>query len=248
MNLARRVAAIRAIFICVPLAMLVVGATGCATLAQKPAPSQPEPVNKKQIAEEARSKIVTKVILKADNERIDRLEREIERLKAELARAEQTLIAVESGLQSGYTRADAVKSLAEAQINLEKTMGFSPWHDEKIVQAQEKLKTARSHIDAGRFGAGLFFVYRVNSIVRNVNDEADAIRTSPNLLFVNKPRANLRTGPSTNHKIVTTLTQETPLFLENRSGKWVLVRTLSGTVGWMHAGLVSRNIDEAKGG
>ncbi len=242
------VASWRATSICLPVTVFCIAVAGCGVLPQKPAANQVEPDKETATENAAKSNIVTKVILKADTERIEQLEREIVRLKAELARAEETLVAVESGLQSGYTRADAVKSMAEAQIQLEKTTGLAPWHAEKINQAQDKLKTAQSHIDAGRFGAGLFFIYRVNSNVKNVNNEVEAIRTSPSLLFVGKNRANLRDGPSTNHKVVTTLTQDTPLFLEDRSEKWVLVRTLAGMVGWIHAGLVTRDVPEGVGG
>lgn len=225
-----------------------VSAVACEMLPQKPVAEKAEPVSEAPSQEVTRAQTVTKVILKADNERIEQLEREIARLKNELARAEETLVAVESGLQSGYTRADAVKSMAEAQIQLEKTMGLAPWHMDQITQAQDKLRTAQSHIDAGRFGAGLFFIHRVNSIVKNVNSETEAIRTSPNLLFVNKKRANLRGGPSTEHEVLTTLAQDTPLLVEDRSEKWVLVRTLSGTVGWIHVGLLAKQVPAGIGG
>ena len=212
------------------IAVFCASVVGCGVLPEKPAAKPMMPI------EQASSKAA------------EQLKREIVRLKAELARAEETLVAVESGLQSGYTRADAVKAMAEAQIQLEKTKGVAPWHAEEIAQAQSKLKTAQSHIDAGRFGAALFFVYRVNSIVKNVNSEAEAIRTSPNLLFVSNGRANLRDGPSTDHKIITTLTEDTPLFLEEREKKWALVRTLSGTVGWIHVELVTRERPEGMEG
>ncbi len=248
MIMSKVVASWRATSICLPVTVFCISVIGCGALPQKPGANQVEPIKETFSEDAAKSNIVTKVILKADTERIEQLEREIARLKVELTRAEETLVAVESGLQSGYTRADAVKSMAEAQIRLEKTTGLAPWHTDKITQAQDKLKTAQSHIDAERFGAGLFFIYRVNSIVKNVNNEAEAIRTSPNLLFVKKKRANLRDGPSTNHKVVTTLAQDTPLFLEDRSEKWVLVRTLSRMVGWIHAGLVTREVPESIGG
>ncbi len=248
MIITRVIACWRATGICLRVTVLSMSVAACGALPQKPVADQRESVNQAPSEDAAQSSIVTKVILKADTERIEKLEREIVRLTTELARAEETLVAVESGLQSGYTRADAVKSMAEAQMQLEKTTGLAPWHAEKIAQAQDKLKTAQSHIDAGRFGAGLFFVYRVNSIVKNVNAETEAIRTSPNLLFVGKKRANLRGGPSTNHKVVMTLTQDTPLFREDRRGKWILVRTLAGTVGWIHSGLVTREVPGGIGG
>lgn len=248
MIMSKVIAAWRAIGATLPVTVFSISLVGCGVLPQKPAAQQVEPVKETPSEDAARSNIVTKVILKADTERIEQLEREIVRLKTELARAEETLVAVESGLQSGYTRADAVKSMAEAQMQLEKTTGLAPWHTGQITQAQDKLTTAQSHIDAGRFGAGLFFIHRVNSIVKNVNNETEAIRTSPNLLFVGKRRANLRGGPSTKHKVVATLTQDTPLFTEDRSEKWVLVRTLSGTVGWIHAGLLTREVPQGIGG
>lgn len=192
-----------------------------------------------------RSVVVAEALHNADIFRIEQLEREAKRLKAELHRAQEILVAVESGLKSGYTRADAVKSMAEVQIKLEKTTSFSPWHPDKITHAQNKLEIAQSHIDAGRFGVGIFHIYEASNLVDIVSSENDAIQKSENLLLVSAERVNLRGGPSTSYDVITTLPRRTPLFLEERTDKWMLVRTPSGTVGWIYSGLVAM---AAKGG
>ena len=49
---------------------------------------------------------------------------------------------------------------------------------------------------------------------------------------------NLRGGPSTTHPVLEVLGEATPVFAERSDGAWTLVRTLSGRVGWIHAGLL----------
>ena len=51
-------------------------------------------------------------------------------------------------------------------------------------------------------------------------------------------RVNLRAEPSTESPVVAVLPSELPVFPEGDSGEWVLVRTVSGKVGFVHAGLL----------
>jgi hypothetical protein len=56
----------------------------------------------------------------AQREYNEYLEREIARLRADLAQAEAAMVAIESGLRAVHSRADAVSSLAEARIAVER--------------------------------------------------------------------------------------------------------------------------------
>ena len=51
---------------------------------------------------------------RAEAERADRLSVEVKRLQADLLRAEEALVEVESGLRGNHTRANAVSELAAA--------------------------------------------------------------------------------------------------------------------------------------
>ena len=172
-------------------------------------------------------------------ERVQALEREVQRLKMDLVRAEDALIGVESRLRSGHSRANAVSSLAEAQIQLNKAAKVAPWRLETISEARDKLEIARKHIDNEYFGAAVFFVYRANRIVEELNHEADIVDKTSQVMFINRPRVNLRGGPSTEEEILTTLVQGTPVVRERKKDEWFLVRTLTGIVGWIHYSLVT---------
>ena len=183
--------------------------------------------------------VETELYHRADAERVQALEREVERLKADLVRAEDALITVESRLRSGHSRANAVSSLAEAQMQLNKASETAPWRPDIIEDARDKLDIAQKHIDNEYFGAAVFFVYRANRIVEELNYEASIVDKTSEVMFINRPRVNLRAGPSTDKEILTVLVRGTPVVREKKRDEWMLVRTLTGIVGWVHRSLVT---------
>ena len=183
--------------------------------------------------------VETELLYRAERERVQALEREVERLKMDLVRAEDALIGVESRLRSGHSRANAVSSLAEAQMQLNKAAKVAPWRSEIIGVARDKLDIAQKHIDNEYFGAAVFFVYRANRIVEELTYEANIVDQTSQVMFVNRPRVNLRAGPSTGDEILTILAQGTPVVREKKIDEWFLVRTLTGIVGWVHHELVT---------
>jgi hypothetical protein len=202
-------------------------ATGCA---QATTPARPASVVQPTISVE--------VYRRAEAERADRLEREVNRLRDDLERAEEALVAAESGLRGDHSRADAVSSLAAARIQVERAASAAPWRGERIREARAKLGEADRQIQDGHFGAALFFVYRARRIADQLTQEAEKANAEPGTRFVKSHRLNLRTGPSIDHDVVTVLTQGTPVFPEDRRNDWILVRTASGSIGWVHQALV----------
>ena len=179
------------------------------------------------------------LLRRADVERVQALEREVERLKMDLVRAEDALTGIETELRSGHSRANAVSSLAEAQMQLNKVTKVAPWRAEVVNEARDKLDIAQKHIDNEYFGAAVFFVYRANRIVEELNHEANIVDKTSQVMFINRPRVNLRAGPSTEDEIVTILVRGTPVVKEKKMDEWFLVRTLTGIVGWVHYELVT---------
>lgn len=223
-------------------AILCILIMGCAELQPKSAASTATARNKPDdlpIPVAGATDVETEWIRRAEIERVHALEREVERLKIDLLRAENALIAVESKLRRGHSRAAAVSALAEAQMQLSKASRVAPWRSETINEAREKLEIAQNHIDEEYFGAAVFFVYRANRIVEDLNYEANIVDNSTQAMFVNRPKVNLRSGPSTNGDILRILVQGTPVVREKQRGEWVLVRTLTGVVGWMHRSLLT---------
>ncbi len=182
--------------------------------------------------------IDAEIYRRAETHRAELLERELTRLRADLRRAEETLVAVESGLRSRQGRADAVSALAQAHIEVERAAQQGPWRGAEIAEARSKLDEADAQIREGHFGAGLFFVYRASRLAALVSEEARQVRELPGASFVDGSRVNLRAGPSTNDQVVAVLTRGTPVFAEAEEAGWVLVRTTAGPVGWIHRDLL----------
>jgi hypothetical protein len=174
----------------------------------------------------------------AQAERVAYLEREIERLRADLRQAEESLVAIESGLRGVHTRADAVSLLAEARIEVDRAGRNIVWRPERMREAHAKLDEAERQLQAGHAGSAVFFASRAQRIAQNLNDEALKLTLDDSARFVKTERANLRAGPSIEHDVVGTLEQATPVFAERERGGWVLVRTLGGPVGWIHTSLL----------
>jgi hypothetical protein len=174
----------------------------------------------------------------AQAERVAYLEREVERLRADLRQAEESLVAIESGLRGVHTRADAVSLLAEARIEVDRAGRNIVWRPERMREAHAKLDEAERQLQAGHAGSSVFFASRAQRIAQNLNDEALKLARDDSARFVKTERANLRTGPSTEHDVVETLEEATPVFAERQRGDWVLVRTLGGPVGWIHTSLL----------
>ena len=174
------------------------------------------------------------VLHRAETERAERLEQEVLRLRADLRRAEEALVAAESGLRIGRSRADAISSLAEAEIEVARAAEQAPWRSSEIDAARSKLAEADEQVERGHFGAAVFFVYRARRIATQLLREAELVHQHPDAAFVRGERVNLRAGPSLEENVLTVLTLGTPVFPERDQDAWVLVRVSLGTVGWIH--------------
>lgn len=179
------------------------------------------------------------VYLRAEADRALFLEREVERLRDDLESAEEALIAVESGLNSSYTRATAVSALAEARISVQRAEAELPYLPEVIAEAHRKLTKADSQLAEGHLGAAICFATGAHRISQSAVDDARKAAGQPDVRFIAGTRVNLREGPSTEHAIAGQLQRGTPVFPERARAEWLLIRTVQGRVGWVHAPLVS---------
>ena len=78
-----------------------------------------------------------------------------------------------------------------------------------------------------------------DTFVSDVGRTARKVAATPGTRFIRGRRVNLRSGPSTAESVVDVLKGGTPVFPEARGSGWVLVRTASGSVGWIHQDLIS---------
>lgn len=178
------------------------------------------------------------VYRRAEAERLEFFEREIARLREDLARAEASIVAMESGLRGSQSRADAVSALAEARIALDRVSRRVPWRRDRVEEARAKLAEARRQLDLDHVGSAVFFASRAQGITESLAQEAELVAGWPGLRVVSAERVNLRSGPSLKHPVLAVLEHETPVLPERGEGDWALVRTPSGQVGWVHAPLL----------
>ena len=199
---------------------------GCALFAPPPPPAPPERVD-------------VSVYRRVATERAELLERENERLRADLRAAEATLLEVESGMRGTQRSAEAVSMLAEARIQVDRAAKRAPWRASTAAEAREKLDEADRQLADGHVGSAIFFVSRATRIAAGLDAEADLIARSPDARRVKPRRANLRSEPSTDSPVLDVLPGQLPVFVEATEGDWALVRTVSGQVGWMHVDLLA---------
>jgi hypothetical protein len=220
----RRRAPLRAL---AALAALALGASGCAA-GRKPVEACPPAPPGADAA----------IYRRADAARSRLLEREIERLNADVRAAEEALVAVESGLRGAQTRTEAVSMLAEARIQVNRAAQRATWRADAAAEARAKLDEADSQLAQGHVGSAIFFASRASRMAATLQAEADRVARTPTKRFVRAGRVNLRAEPNTESEVVGVLSGDLPVFPEADEGDWVLVHTVAGQVGWVHASLL----------
>lgn len=170
----------------------------------------------------------------AQDARTASLEREVARLEADLNQAEEAMVTIESGLRGPHSRADAVSTVADVRIAIERAARLAPWRGDDIERARAKIAEAERQLRAGHSGSALFFASRADRIAEALSEEAEQVARVPAARFIGASRANLRSGPSKHERVLTVLPTSTPVFPERSEDGWLLVRTPSGPVGWVH--------------
>jgi Bacterial SH3 domain len=203
--------------------------SGCAYFEPSPAPSPA-----------CETSPDTSVYERAAAERAEALESENQQLRADLRAAEETLLAIESGMRSTQRRAEAVSRLAEARIQVDRAAARAPWLSAGATEARAKLDEAERQLAGEHFGSAIFFVSRASRIAASLDAEADRVSRSPGARRVKPERVNLRAGPSTESAVLAVLSAELPVFVERSDQGWSLVRTPAGQVGWLRSDLIAK--------
>ena len=213
---------------------------GCALTGAAPPEQLPAPLPPAEVVAETPAACVEQAAIyeKADEARTEFYEREAHRYRADLEEAEASIIAIESGLRGELSRADAVSAVAEARIAVDRSADAAPWRTAQIREAREKVEEADRQLHEGRIGSAIFFASRARRVSQDLLKEAATVASSRNVRFVSGRRVNLREGPSTEDRVLSTLTQGQPVFSERDEGRWMLVRTSAGRVGWIHNSLL----------
>jgi len=218
---------------CKQLLLLAILLGGCASTPAPPAAAPAPPQAPAAIAS-------PEVQRRADADRVRALELEVERLRADLRSAEETLLAVESGMRGAQGRAEAVSALAEARIHVDRAARRAPWRSEAAAEARERLAEAERQLAVQHVGSAVFFVSRARRIAESLSAEADRVESDPKTQFVRGEGVNLRQGPTQEAGVLETLPVELPVFVESRAGGWSLVRTVTGHVGFVRSDLLTK--------
>lgn len=207
-------------------------ALGCSLFQPPPPPPAPE------VPAAVNPEPGPEIYRRADADRVRLLERENERLRADVNEAEASLVELESGLRNSHTRAEAVSSVAEARIQVDRAAKQVPWRSDLVAEARQKLEEADRQLGEGRVAAAIFFASRASRIAANVVAEGQRTERNSGTQYVRSAHANLRALPAPDAKVVSVLPSGLPVFPEETRGEWVLVRTVSGQVGWINSSLV----------
>jgi len=177
--------------------------------------------------------------LARQTQRVDRLARDAERLRADIEDAEQALVSLESGLKGMHTRADAVSALADARILVARAAQQAPWRADSIRRARDKLDEAERHIGENYFGSAVFFTARGRRLAEEVLAQVQALRADPSIRFIRPDRANVRGSPSLDAEVVVVLERGTPVTVRGRENGWVQIVTRDDAGGWIYGELLS---------
>jgi hypothetical protein len=178
------------------------------------------------------------ILERAQTERREYLEREVARLRADLQQAEDSIVALESGLRGTHSRADAVSALAEERVALERVTKRVPWRSDRIAEARAKLEEADRQLAADHLSAAMFFAARGQRTIEALQAEAQRVAKWSKRVVIRAERVNLRSAPSEQATVVEVLARETPLFPERSLPDWTLVHTPDGRIGWVHRALL----------
>lgn len=235
-----------------PVSLLIVAASlvaGCATTQQRieheAAGQKLQDALTKQTAtnHDLEGKLATlQLVLLEKNARNKELDRKLDEAILEVVRAKAKLRSLES-------KAEAVSTLAEAEIALkalkEKGSGTA---NSDVLQAEHLLKASGLELKKENYGGALYLATQAKSILMQGQERSTGQANTPMLageIPFDMPLplrsisvSKVREGPGLDFKVLFTLPGGVPIEGYSYKGSWVRVRSDDGRGGWMYYSLV----------
>lgn len=231
----------------------VLAFAGCARHAnpdQVPVSTSPPPI-----------RVVTETVTVRDRDleqRISRLElrllerdAQVEDLQARLDEARREVVRSMAKVQTLATRAEAASGMAEAEIAL-RTLRRSAGGQSapEVARAAKLLEDATKEFNVQNYGGALWLANQAKStagIGRSRFASGDPSSARPGEVMFAVPlrlqtsgRSNVREGPGSAYRMVTTLEAGTSLIGLSYVDQWMRVQDDSGHAGWVFWNLVQK--------
>ena len=172
---------------------------------------------------------------RAEAERAEFYEREVERLRADLPQAEASLVAMESGLRGFHTGGRGLRAGRGAH----RPRAGEPERALAPGSRGGGARQARGGLAAAPGGARrarpCSSRRAPSASTENLRAEVRQVAGWEQKSLVVGDAVELRTAPSGEADVVDTLVAQTPVFPERSQNSWTLVRTPSGRIGWVRA-------------
>lgn len=171
------------------------------------------------------------------------LDRKLDEAFLEVVRAKAKLRSLES-------KAEAVSTLAEAEIALKalKENGSGSAKNSDFLQAEQLLKASGLELRKENYGGALYLAAQAKGIImqgqeRSTGREktpmlAGEIRFDMPLPLRSTSASKVREGPGLDFKVLFTLPDGAPIEGHSYKGSWVRVRSDDGRGGWVYYSLI----------
>ncbi len=166
------------------------------------------------------------------------LKEELEYNKSNLDYVETQFVSFERRMMEDNTKAAAVSAIAEVKLLLDKMSSETEVYVEIRKEVEDKLASAEQLTRKRNFNAAVYYANRAMRILNQTE------RRQMTMIPEGVPRvvavrlANLREGPGSSFKVVSSIPYGTVLVQIDEKKDWFQVRTPSGNDGWIHRTLL----------
>ncbi len=176
---------------------------------------------------------------------------QVDALQGEVAEARLEVVRTMAKLRSGATRAEAAAAMAEAELAV-RALGAAegPELTRELAGAREVLIQSNAAFASQNYSGAMYLANQAKvaaskSQARVAGISEDGLRRGERLFAVPVRfrvvrRSNLRDGPGTGERLVTTLEGGTVLQAESYLGDWLRVHDEAGHAGWIFRDLVTQ--------